>query len=102
MPIGSHVYKNGRTMAEAVEGTIKRGTEHDIKFSCIQLFAIGPRNDNENLTAEDKKALKKLTINKYIHGSYFDNPWGSKAEFGKHQIRKEFAVAEEIGATGIV
>ena len=106
MPLGNHVNKDGEKMHHAILTTIDTADAHKVRLECAQIFAIGPRNNRENLSAEEKENIRKMTSNGlariYIHSSYLSNPWGKKSEFGMSLVRRELAICEEIGGRGVV
>jgi endonuclease IV len=102
MPLGFHIYKNGKTMSQQIKHGLKRARDNGIAMECCQLFVIGPRTANETLSDVEKKAVKESILRKYVHGGYFDNPWGEKPEFSIHLIKKELEIADSIGATGLI
>src|SRR5208282_1814710 len=74
--------------------------------SCAQIFATGPRNSHETLTASDRTYIKTLTtgaspIPIIIHGAYIDNPW-TRSAGAVPNIRREMEIAAEIGIDGVI
>lgn len=106
MPIGNHVSKDGSPMHVAILDSIARAKKCGIDMKCLQIFTVGPRGAKETLSAAEKagvrEAIVKNNMKLYVHGSYLDNPWGSKPQFAKVLIKRELAICEEIGAQGLV
>jgi len=104
--IGNHVNKDGMTLAASLLENIKTAKDAGVKMKCCQVFLIGPRNSKVNVDVEERKQLKKTcadnNITLFVHGSYLDNPWGSKPQFGTHIIKQELELCDEVGARGLI
>ena len=98
MPIGNHIFKNGKKFQISIKENIELAEKYGVKNSCGQIFVIGPQNSHENLSESDKKELRKYIdelkkegneFSLFVHGSYLDNICGSKPAFALHLIKKE-------------
>jgi endonuclease IV len=100
--LGFHIGKNKRSMPEAICNDIKQICDYDMK-PCAQIFVTGPRNNHENLTTNDKRALRAICAKfpVVIHGAYVDNPW-NKSVGAVPNIKKEIEIAADIGAIGVI
>ncbi len=109
MPIGFHVSKNVGNKKRSMQVAISEGMEtlasYGFKDTCAQIFVSGPQNFKENITEEDqlhiRKFLQSTGIPLVIHGAYVDNPW-NKSRGSVHNIKREMAVAANLGATGVI
>ena len=95
--IGFHIPRIKHNTEKSVEA-INELLE-GLKFPCMQIFAIGPQNHKEVLSAEDKNYLRGKCV--VIHGAYVDNPWNF-APGTIHNIKKELSIALDIGAAGVI
>jgi endonuclease IV len=105
MSIGYHIHKEGRSMKDAINGELRRAQSHGIKMRAMQMFVMGPRNSKITVTSEDKEYMRGLSEEGYniiVHGSYLDNPWGSKPAAALHFIREELKICGEIKANGFI
>jgi endonuclease IV len=101
--IGHHISKGGHRMDEAIELATAQVAKHGVKLGALQLFAVGPLAVKDNLSEAEMLAIGALHGPiKIIHGSYFDNPWGSKPYLAKKIIKREFEIGQAIGAKGLV
>src|SRR3989344_9398545 len=105
MSIGYHIHKNGRSFIVAIGEELERATDHGIEMKTFQIFAMGPRNANINVTAKDTEFFRTMSDEGYriiVHGSYLDAPWGKKSAAAIGLIKKEFKVCEVLGAYGMI
>lgn len=104
--IGNHVNKDGMSLDASLLENIKTAKEAGVKMSACQVFLVGPRNSKVNVNIEERKQLKKTcadnNITLFVHGSYLDNPWGNKPQFGVHIIKQELELCDEVGARGLI
>lgn len=104
---GNHInYTPGEDIADLVARNINRAKEEGVAMGCFQIFGVGPTSIAEVYSAEQRKELSRLAkedgLRMFMHGSYFDNPWGVKPGFAKHLIKKELGLCDEIGADLVI
>jgi endonuclease IV len=108
MPLGFHVGMIKSSSKTRMHDSIVNNVEFLSKYvnsRCVQIFVTGPRTSKENLTPEDKTAIRNLvattSLAVVIHGAYIDNPWSGKG-ISVHNIKVEMRIAAEILATGVI
>lgn len=105
MRIGNHVQLGEQSASQTIKENIARAKSAGINLAAIQIFVSGPANSRvmeKSRQDEIKKIIAETKIELYVHGSYFDNPWGPKANFATHNILRELAICDHIGASGLV
>lgn len=107
MPIGNHIsHTPGESIGDLVGRNLARAKSEGVSMGCLQIFGMGPTSVVEVYNAEQRKELsilaKEHSLRMFMHGSYFDNPWGVKPGFAKHLIKKELGFCDEMGADLVI
>lgn len=79
--------------------------EYGLDTKCCQIFVLAPKTAKPILTADEKHKLLKLSADGFriiVHSSYLSNPWYKRTGFGRHLVKTELKICDEIGAYGLI
>lgn len=111
MSLGFHVSKMKKTrkspgtMAYSITTQMDEVKKFGVDVQAVQIFVMGPRGYDINITDEDAVEIKKLSdagLKIVVHGSYLNHPFGDKTVQALHFIKMELDMCNRIGAHGFV